>query len=467
MKLRNRRKQEEAGALAPTPAEHGKSLRKQVPRAAHREWEPDPQRPDPLAILEAQGAERVQRLVPIRYGRMLASAGAFYRGGAGIMAWDLSRTPSSGLRVQCCGDAHLLNFGLYASLDRRMVFDLNDFDETLPAPFEWDLKRLVASVSVAARDNGCDAKESHAAALAAAERYRSRMAELAAMPFLDVWYSRTDAESIVEEIARSSSKKGVKEVQKMINKAGRKTNLGALARYAERTPDGWVIKEEPPVITAVVSGQRRDVETLVAAAFENYLGSLGPAERVVIERYHRVDFARKIVGVGSVGTQAFMLLMMGAHDEDPLFIQFKEASQSVLAPYAGASIYKHQGERVVRGQQIMQSASDPFLGWTTDVMGQGKHYYLRQLRDMKGSVPVEALDPYLLSRYAELCGSTLAHSHARSGDAAAISAYIGSGDVFPQSIAEFAELYAEQNQLDYEALQQAVADGRIEASLGV
>jgi uncharacterized protein (DUF2252 family) len=315
---------------------------------------------------------------------MLASAGAFYRGGAGIMAWDLSRTPSSGLRVQCCGDAHLLNFGLYASLDRRMVFDLNDFDETLPAPFEWDLKRLVASVSVAARDNGCDAKESHAAALAAAERYRSRMAELAAMPFLDVWYSRTDADSIVEEIARSSSKKGVKEVQKMINKAGRKTNLGALARYAERTPDGWVIKEEPPVITAVVSGQRRDVETLVAAAFENYLGSLGPAERVVIERYHRVDFARKIVGVGSVGTQAFMLLMMGAHDEDPLFIQFKEASQSVLAPYAGASIYKHQGERVVRGQQVMQSASDPFLGWTTDVMGQGKHYYLRQLRDMKG-----------------------------------------------------------------------------------
>lgn len=467
MKLRNRRKQEEAGALAPTPAEHGKSLRKQTPRAAHSEWEPDPQRPDPLAILEAQGAERVQRLVPIRYGRMLASAGAFYRGGAGIMAWDLSRTPSSGLRVQCCGDAHLLNFGLYASLDRRMVFDLNDFDETLPAPFEWDLKRLVASVSVAARDNGCDAKESHAAALAAAERYRSRMAELAAMPFLDVWYSRTDAESIVEEIARSSSKKGVKEVQKMINKAGRKTNLGALARYAERTPDGWIIKEEPPVITAVVSGQRRDVETLVAAAFENYLGSLGPAERVVIERYHRVDFARKIVGVGSVGTQAFMLLMMGAHDEDPLFIQFKEASQSVLAPYSGASIYKHQGERVVRGQQIMQSASDPFLGWTTDVMGQGKHYYLRQLRDMKGSVPVEALDPYLLSRYAELCGGTLAHSHARSGDAAAISAYIGSGDVFPQAIAEFAELYAEQNQLDYESLQQAVADGRIEASLGV
>ncbi len=236
---------------------------------------------------------------------------------------------------------------------------------------------------------------------------------------------------------------------------------------AARTPDGWVIKEEPPVITAVVSGQRQDVETLVAAAFANYLGSLGPAERVVIERYHRVDFARKVVGVGSVGTQAFMLLMMGAHDEDPLFIQFKEASQSVLAPYAGASIYKHQGERVVRGQQIMQSASDPFLGWTTDVMGQGKHYYLRQLRDMKGSVPVEALDPYLLSRYAELCGSTLAHSHARSGDAAAISAYIGSGDVFPQAIAEFAELYAQQNQLDYEALQQAVADGRIEASLGV
>ena len=467
MKLRNRRKQEEAGALAPTPAEHGKSLRKQTPRAAHSEWEPDPQRPDPLAILEAQGAERVQRLVPIRYGRMLASAGAFFRGGAAIMAWDLSRTPSSGLRVQCCGDAHLLNFGLYASLDRRMVFDLNDFDETLPAPFEWDLKRLVASVSVAARDNGCDATQSYAAALAAAARYRSRMAELAALPFLDVWYSRTDADSIVEEIARSSSKKGVKEVQKMINKAGRKTNLGALARYAERTPDGWVIKEEPPVITAVSYEQRTDIEPLVAAAFEHYLDSLGPAERIVIERYHRVDFARKVVGVGSVGTQAFMLLMMGAHDQDPLFIQFKEAGQSVLAPYAGASVYQHEGERVVRGQQIMQSASDPFLGWTADVMGQGKHYYLRQLRDMKGSVPVEALDPYLLSRYAELCGGVLAHAHARSGDAAAISAYIGSGDVFPRSVAEFAELYAEQNQLDYEALQQAVADGRIEASLGV
>ena len=467
MKLRNRRKQEEAGALAPTPAEHGKSLRKQTPRAAHREWEPDPQRPDPLAILQAQGAERVEHLVPIRYGRMLASAGAFYRGGAAIMAWDLSRTPSSGLRVQCCGDAHLLNFGLYASLDRRMVFDLNDFDETLPAPFEWDLKRLVASVSVAARDNGCDATQSYAAALAAADRYRSRMAELAALPFLDVWYSRTDADSIVEEIARSSSKKGVKEVQKMINKAERKTNLGALARYAERTADGWVIKEEPPVITAVTDEQRTDIQPLVAAAFEHYLDSLGPAERIVIERYHRVDFARKVVGVGSVGTQAFMLLMMGDHDDDPLFIQFKEASQSVLAPYAGASVYQHEGERVVRGQQVMQSASDPFLGWTTDVMGQGKHYYLRQLRDMKGSVPVEALDPYLLGRYAELCGGVLAHAHARCGDAAAISAYIGSGDVFPKAIAEFAVLYAEQNQLDYEALQQAVVDGRIEASLGV
>jgi len=467
MKLKRSKSRDDANTPPPTPAEHGKALRKQTPRTAHREWEPDPQRPDPLAILQAQSAERVERLVPIRYGRMLASAGAFFRGGAAIMAWDLSRTPSSGLRVQCCGDAHLKNFGVYASLDRRMVFDLNDFDETLPAPFEWDLKRLAASVSVAARDNGCDAKQSYAAALAATDRYRSRMAELAALPFLDVWYSRTDADYIVAEIERSSSPKGVKAVHKIINKAGRKTNLGALARYAERTPDGWVIKEDPPVITAIPDGQRQDFEPSVAAAFEKYLDSLGPAERIVIERYHRVDFARKVVGVGSVGTQAFMLLMMGANDEDPLFIQFKEAGQSVLAPYAGASVYQHAGERVVRGQQVMQSASDPFLGWTTDVMGQGKHFYLRQLRDMKGSVPVEALDPYLLSRYAELCGGVLAHAHARSGDAAAISAYIGSGDVFPQSVAEFAELYAEQNQLDYEALQQAVADGRIEASLGV
>ena len=447
--------------------DEGKALRKDVSRASHSEWSPPADRPDPVEILEAQAAQRVPDLVPIRYGRMLVSPGTFYRGGAGIMAWDLAHTPTTNLRVQCCGDAHLLNFGMYASPDRRMVFDLNDFDETLPASFEWDLKRLVASVTIAARESGGKPKQARAAAQAAAAAYQSRIIELARMPFLQVWYERTDMTNILDLLEKMSKGKRLKQARKVVTKAEGKTNLGALGRYAEKTDQGFKIKSEPPVIEPIPLHHAEQLEELVDTAFAAYLKTLTPDRRMVISRYQRADFARKVVGVGSVGTRAFMMLLMGYREDDPLFLQLKEAQDSVLAPYAGKSEYKHQGERVVQGQRIMQSASDPFLGWATDAIGAKKDYYLRQLRDMKGSIPLEKMDALRIARYGALCGAVLAHAHARSGDAAQIAGYVGSGPVFAEALTDFGDAYADQNEIDFKALQDAQKSGRIEVVSGV
>ena len=447
--------------------EAGKELRKDVPRSAHAEWTAPADRPDPVTTLEAQAAQRVPELVPIRYGRMLVSPGTFYRGGAGIMAWDLAHTPTTNMRVQCCGDAHLLNFGTYAAPDRSLVFDLNDFDETLPASFEWDLKRLVASITISARDNGLKASEARDAAQATAARYQARMDELAELPFLQVWYERIDMANILGAVDESGDKEAAKRIGKIASKAETKTNLGALDRFAEKTDEGFKIKADPPVVVPIPLGMVKELDKLVDKAFSDYLETLEPDRRIVISRYRRADFARKVVGVGSVGTQAFMMLLMGDSDQDPLFLQFKEAQQSVLAPYAGKSEYKQEGERVVRGQRIMQSASDPFLGWATGAGGAKKHYYLRQLRDMKGSADTSKMDAVRLARYGALCGGALAHAHARSGDAAMIAGYLGSGPTFAESLAAFGDAYADQNELDFLALKEAEKSGQIKVESGV
>ncbi len=297
-------------------------------------------------------------LVPIRHGRMIVSPFTFYRGGAAIMAWDLSRTPTTGLRVQCCGDAHLSNFGMFAAPDRRLVFDLNDFDETLPAPFEWDVKRLVASLVVAARNNGHRPKEQRAAARATAAAYRTTMAEAARMRFLDVWYARIDADTLLAELTATEAKSA----QKTLAKAHTRTSLGSLAKFAQRVNGGYRIKQQPPLIVRPPEESYGDFEQIIRQGLTDYARSLAPDRRVVLDHYHYEDFARKVVGVGSVGTEAFMLLLVGDREDDPLFLQIKQASASALAPYAGASQYEHQGERVVQGQRLMQSASDAFLG---------------------------------------------------------------------------------------------------------
>ncbi len=445
----------------------GRAEREVVPVEAHCEWAALGDRPDPVGVLEEQDAMRVPDLVPIRHGRMIVSPFTFYRGGAAIMAGDLSRMPTTGLRVQCCGDAHLSNFGVFAAPDRRLVFDLNDFDETLPAPFEWDVKRLVASFVVAARDNGHRPKEQRAAARATAAAYRTAMATAMAMRFLDVWYTRIDAETLLEELARKEKKATIKAAQKGLAKARKRTSLGSLSKFAERTRGGYRIKQQPPVIVRPPELMQEDAERLVRQGVIDYARSLAPDRRVVLDHYHYVDFARKVVGVGSVGTEAFMVLLMGDRDDDPLFLQVKEASASVLAPYAGASEYEHQGERVVRGQRLMQAASDAFLGWVAGSGEARREFYVRQLRDMKGSVAIETMPPERLARYGQICGATLARAHARCGDAAKITGYLGEDDTFDRALERFAVTYADQNDADYAAFTQAADDQRIAVERGV
>ena len=406
-------------------------------------------------------------LVPIRHGRMIVSPFTFYRGTAAIMAWDLSATPTTGLRVQCCGDAHLSNFGIFAAPDRQVVFDLNDFDETLPAPFEWDVKRLVASLVVAARGNGHRRKEQRAAARAAAAAYRTTMAKATTMRFLDVWYTRFDADKVIAEITAKSDKAAVKAAKKTLAKAQTKTSLGSLGKFAQRVDGGYRIKQQPPVIVRPPETISDDFQKVIDQGLADYASSLSPDRRVVLDHYHYEDFARKVVGVGSVGTEALMILLMGDREDDPLFLQIKEATTSVLAPYAGASEYEHQGERVVHGQQITQAASDAFLGWFTGT-GAGKHeFYVRQLRDKKGSAEVETMTPANLATYGELCGATLARAHARTGDAAKITGYLGDDDTFDRALERFAVAYADQNDADYAAFTKAADEHRIEVERGV
>jgi uncharacterized protein (DUF2252 family) len=446
----------------------GRHLRAAAPRSSHGEWTAPADRPDPVSLLEEQTRGRVPDLVPIRYGRMLASPFAFLRGSAVVMASDLAGTPTSGLEVQACGDAHLLNFQMFATPERHLFFGLNDFDESHPGPFEWDVKRLATSIVVAARDRGFVDADQAFAALAAARTYREKMLEYAEMRFLEVWYSRIDVDEVMQAARSKMDKKelskaemkGLKRAEKAIDKARARTNLGALSRFAEQVDGTWRIKLEPPLIVSYPQTEQ------IADCFAQYSASLQPHRRRLLSRYRFVDVARKVVGVGSVGTETLMFLLMGDKDDDPLFLQLKEAERSVLEPFTAMSRFRHQGERVVAGQRLTQTASDAFLGWLSGPRGV-KDCYMRQLRDMKGSVNVETMLPRHLTAYAELCGWNLARAHARTGDAAAMAGYLGIGSSFDHAIEHFAVAYADQNETDYAALVAAAESGRIGVEEGV
>jgi len=411
--------------------------------------------------------------VPIRYGRMLVSPFTFYRGAALIMAADLAATPSSGLRAQLCGDAHLSNFGVFASPERSLVFDLNDFDETLPGPFEWDVKRLAASLEVAGRDNGFSTKQRRSVVLASVTGYRAAMRAFAAQPNLAVWYAHFDIERELEAIKTSLAPIGAKRTEAMLAKARTRDNMQAFAKLATIVDGQPQLVSDPPLIVRVTDLMpEEDAEDLFGRLREllsSYRRTLQSDRRHLLEQYRLVDMARKVVGVGSVGARAWILLMEGVDGEDPLFLQAKEATASVLESFVGASAYTNHGQRVVAGQHLMQAASDIFLGWqrTEGVDGVRRDYYVRQLRDWKASIEIGEMTPKGLGVYARLCGWTLARSHARSGDRVAIAAYLGNKETFDEAIADFAVVYAEQNEHDYKALQAAVASGRITATSGV
>ncbi len=446
----------------------GKALRKQVPRSSHGDWSPPANRPDPVDTLTSQNRNRLQWLVPVRHGRMQESAFAFYRGGAKVMAADLAVTPVTGLTVQVCGDAHLLNFGGFGSPERQLLFDINDFDETLVGPWEWDIKRLAASLVIAGRYNEFDASSCAQAAQAAVERYRLAMAEFAEMRVIDVWYAILNAEDILALVKDRGTKRHRKRVSKTIAKARSKNSLHVLSKLTELVEGRYRIRNDPPFVVPLRALPRADdpaeLEAVVRAGFESYLSTLPDSRRPLLERYRMVDFAVKVVGVGSVGTRCFIMLLEGRDQNDPLFLQIKEATPSVLEDYLPPSPYQNHGQRVVDGQRLMQTASDVFLGWTRRI--KGHHYYVRHLKDMKGSDKVEEQTPEEMRAYARLCGWTLAKAHARSGDPIAISGYLGSGQVFDLAVTEFAEKYADQNERDYVAFTEAIRSGEIEASDG-
>ena len=464
------------GVLAPphevlTPDEwraRGRELRASASRSSHAQWAPPADRPDPVTVLEEQAKARVPDLIPIRYGRMIASPFAYFRGAAASMAWDLAHTPTSDIRVQACGDAHLLNFGMYAAPDRRLVFDVNDFDETLPAPFEWDVKRLAASFAVAARDNGFKDRDAHTAARMAVRSYRIEMTGYAAMRFLEVWYSRIDIDEVSRLFNAVQSKAAVRRRHRDIAQAHRRTSLKAFLKMCDQVEGQYRIRPAHPVIVRFPIELYPGVLEELRSAVALYQHTLDADRQEVLRRYYFGDFARKVVGVGSVGTEAFVMLLIGDRADEPLFLQVKEAQESVLAPFAGPSEYEHQGERVVMGQRLTQAATDPFLGWTTGAGTNGtalKHYYVRQLRDMKGSMSVPLMDPLQLDYYARLCGWALARAHARTGRATMISGYLGTGEVFDHAIADFAIAYADQNEQDYQRLLDAVSAGRVLATI--
>ena len=464
------------GVLAPphevlTPDEwrsRGREQRRLTARSSHAQWAPPADRPDPVAILEEQAKTRVPDLIPIRYGRMAASPFAYFRGAAAPMAWDLAHTPTTDIRVQACGDAHLLNFGMFAAPDRRLVFDVNDFDETLPAPFDWDVKRLAASFTVAARDNGFPDAKAHTAARLAVRSYRTEMANYARMRFLKVWYSRIDVNEVSRVFDALQPKEAVRRRRRDIAKAHRRTSLKAFLKMCDQVEGQYRIRPAHPVIVRFPIERYPDVLEELRHAVALYQETLEEDRREVLRRYYFGDFARKVVGVGSVGTEAFVMLLLGDREDEPLFLQLKEAQESVLAPFAGESQYKHQGERVVRGQRLTQAAADPFLGWTSGIGTNGtanKDYYVRQLRDMKGSMSVPLMDPSQLNYYGRLCGWALARAHARTGRATLISGYLGISEDFDHAIADFAIAYAAQNEQDYRRLLEAVSAGRVLATI--
>ena len=459
-----------------TPAERaarGKAARTGVPRSSHAGFTPSEQRPDPVALLEEQGTSRVPELVPIRYGRMLVSPFTFYRGAALIMAADLAGTPSSGLYAQLCGDAHLSNFGVFGSPERHMIFSVNDFDETLPGPWEWDVKRLVASLAVAGRDRGFITAVRRRILLACAREYRTAMTRFAGMSNMAVWYAHLDVEALLDQLRPQLEAKRVKNVESTLAKARTRDSVQAFAKFATEVDGEPRIMSDPPLIVPIEEllpdADRKEVINELAMLLRTYGKTMESDKRHLLEQYRFVHLARKVVGVGSVGTRAWIGLLLGRDGQDPLFLQMKEAQDSVLARFAGRSQYANQGQRVVAGQLLMQTASDIFLGWqrVTGIDGKRRDFYIRQLRDWKGSAEIERMDPKGMAMYAQMCAWTLARAHARSGDRIAIASYLGKRDVFGNAVADFAEAYADQNERDYQALADTVSSGRIKAQTGL
>ena len=462
----------------------GKAARTGAPRASHAVWQSSATRPDPVTLLEDQAKSRVPELVPIRYGRMLVSPFTFYRGAALIMASDLATTPCSGLRVQACGDAHLSNFGVFASAERNLVFDVNDFDETLPGPWEWDVKRLAASLAIAGRDRAFTDQERADVVRDAVSGYRTEMAKLATMKDLDVWYTRMDIERVLRDLGdelglsgkkqdKPSLSKAKVQADKTLAKARTRDSLQALEKLTHVVDGETRFVSDPPLLVPIEELLSEDQSAILTERMHefinSYRGTLQSDRRHLLNQFQFVSIARKVVGVGSVGTRAWVVLMVGSNGQDPLLLQAKEAQRSVLAEFAGESHYVNEGERVVAGQHLMQASSDIFLGWdqVEGMDGVPRDFYIRQLRDWKGSVDTDQMSPLSMAVYGRLCGWTLARAHARSGDRIAIAAYLGSGKSFDNAIASFSEAYADQNQRDYEALQKAAADGRILVKSGL
>ena len=455
-------------------AASGKAARAKVPRRSNGMWQPSSDRPDPIGLLEEQAATRVAELVPIRYGRMLTSPSAFYRGAALIMASDLADTANSGIRVQLCGDAHLSNFGVFGTPERNFVFDINDFDETHPGPWEWDLKRLAASFAVVGREQGCSAKQRTGVVTAIVREYRTAMRDFASSGNLEVWYAQLGVDRLLAALRNELGPRRTAETASALAKARTKDSLRALAKLTHVVDGERRIVSDPPLIVPIeelVAGpDSEELERFYRALFRGYLRTLTPELRLLLDDYDLVHFARKVVGVGSVGTDTWILLLLGRDDRDPLMLQAKEAGPSVLERFLGRSAYDNGGRRVVAGQRLMQAASDVCLGWDRieqSIAGGRRDYYVRQLYDWKGTAEIEQMRPKDMASYGRLCAWTLARAHARSGDRIAIASYVGNGDSLDGAIARFAEAYADQNELDYRAFREAVAAGRIDAKTGL
>jgi uncharacterized protein (DUF2252 family) len=449
----------------------GRAARAHTPRSAHAGWQAGKDRGDPVAILQEQAQSRVPELVPIRYGRMLVSPFTFYRGAAAIMAADLAETPTSGVNAQLCGDAHLSNFGIFASPEREMLFDINDFDEALPGPWEWDVKRLTASLCVAARDRRLSRQESADIVAWTTQAYRQSMRGFAQMSNLGVWYARLNAQDVLEVVRQRELVKG-KRLQKMERRLGRarsKDSTRAVMKLTETVDGRLRFVSEPPLIVPMEElleeAQHQQLRERLEGMIEDYRDTLSIDHQTLLGDYSFQSIARKVVGVGSVGTRAWVMLFMGRDEQDPLVLQAKEAQASVLEPYAGASQCQNHGQRVVEGQRLMQAAGDIFLGWlpAVGIDEVTRDFYVRQLWDGKLSVETETMGHPQLRAYGALCGWTLARAHARTGDRIAIASYLGAGGVFDQAIVEFSEAYADQNERDYKALVEAVESGRLQA----
>ena len=462
-----------AGLESGESAERGREARKALPRSSHGEWSPAPDRPDPVAVLQAQAVTRLQELIPIRYGRMLVSPFTFYRGAAAVMAADLAATRWTGIIVQACGDAHISNFGGFAAPDRRLVFGPNDFDETLPGPWEWDVKRMAASVEIAGRDIGLPSKQREQVVMDCVREYREAMRGFASMSHLDVWYERINASELAERFGGRLGKEGRVLFAAPFAKARRKTSLRAVKKLTEIGPAGPRFRSVPPLLVPFrelySADDEREEADYVRELFDNYAANLDADRRYLFENYRFMDMARKVVGVGSVGTRAWVLLLVGREGKDPLVLQSKEAQASVLEPYLGASEFSNHGERVVRGQRMDQTVTDVFLSWqrSRGLDGKEHDFYIRQLWDWKASIDLSAMSYSGLHAYVRACGWSLARAHARSGDRLAIAAYLGNGTSFDEAIARFSAAYADQNELDHQRLVDAVAGGEVAALHGV